>query len=427
MLSTLDFEAHTAAIAQNAALATGLVHLFAPTFQAAVIAVQLPAERRSAQHAGWSWADVGTLVEVLSAEPLAAGLSVHLGPDGPCIGRSAMQLLQPACQLLDQDWPLGSDAGTPAEQSVLVSSCWALVRAVCAELHSRIASQQQQQGGWPWDDRAQRATLLLLRLLPRLAPLLLWLGQLRGPDVEAGFASSAAGMIASCSAVFDLLASLSDMRLARLFLTIGPAGEPSDVPPWYAAASAMLRSLPALADVAQQSGGQLPSAVTSLAHCAFQFAAGTVPHPVVWKTCSGDASLDPDLVALSAAVYQLHSDACRAVHWSQQALAGGGFELPLFGTLSRLMLLALQLPSQPAASSAWPRPMAAAHCAAIQTLLTDFGRVQQLIDGDAEEAARVTHALAAALAACPQSAAEEPGLPALLNELVAMLVQVRHL
>lgn len=119
LLLTPELQNHAAAIGQDPTLSASLVRLLAPTFQAASIVVQLPLERRSARYADWGWADMGSLATVLAAEQLRAGLAAHLAADGAGVGNHTLQLLLPACQLVSLPWPLGMEAGLPAQQASL--------------------------------------------------------------------------------------------------------------------------------------------------------------------------------------------------------------------------------------------------------------------------------------------------------------------
>ena len=357
IVSSPDFAPHAAAIEQDAPLAASLVRLLAPAFQAAAIALQLPLEQRSAQHKDWSVMDASRLAVALSAESLRAGLAAHLAADGPGIGRSMLQLLQPACQLLTH-LP-GSPEGTAMQNLALVDGCWRVLGAVSAAALSCSASQWRQ-GNCSWNEAAERASRPLLQLLPQLVPLLLWREQQQEAGGSEAFVQSASIALESCRSAVQVLIWLTDMR-AKAVWAGAPLGA-LDLP-WCAAASGVLRSLPALSELVQRRGAMLRDAAQSLTPLLSLFAVGAAS-----CTCTEAGHLvrrsskqDPQLAQLSAAVFQLHTDCCRAAHCSSDPLLGAIPPADLIRAMSYAMLAADSLASV-LAGSAPLKAMATAHC-----------------------------------------------------------------
>lgn len=419
----LDFSSHAAAVQQDGSLGAGLVRLLAPAFQAAAIALQLPAEHRSSQHVAWSSRHVLSLAGVLSCNAVRAGLEVYLAADGPGIGRNALQVLQPACQLLSRV-PLDLQAATPAKQTEVVFHCFWLV-SVLSGLLARSINDQRQQGSWRWDARAQRACDLLLQLLPRAVPLLLWWEPLTGQGRSFSL-EEAAGCMAHAMATWAEL-------LEALWAPVD-AAEPdpqvslSAVAPWCAAASATLRSLAALAERTQQLDQTLAQTAEGLA--AVAIAAVDQVTTALMEACvqrsSGSSLLGDELAQITAAIFQLHTTACRAAHFSPAAWQLGPDQTPLMPALNALMLAALDLTSSQCAAQHRHslQPMAVGHCAAVLAWLGTPARVQELAATDADLCTYVACSLAAAMAVCPEAAVLDPSMHDLCCTLLNELFQV---
>ena len=418
LLDEPQFAPHATAIEQHSAVAASLVRLLAPGVEAAATALQPPTEQGSAERNKWKWQDVKGLAVVLAAQPLAAALASHLAADGPGIGTNALQLLQPACQLLS--WaPLDSWAEPAGEQpAALVDACWLLIHAVSGIL---MRSTGCESSIW-FSPRAQRASQLLLQLPEHLTPLLLWREKADEPSPAAVLACTADAMSQALKLLLWLALPPADINV----LLGRPVDSLPEWQPWCAAASALLRSLPALAELAQRCGGELPRAVAGLVGSSFPLSSGAGQVATCYAfSCNTTAcGRTPQLAALCHATFQLHTDMCRAVHWSQTAQPHGVFEPALLLALSCAMTAAAQVPSALPATAAWLPAMAAAHCEAVQTLLSVPGRVQQLAAGQPITIERSIAALAAALAALPQPAALDARLPVLLAEMTAASLQV---
>ena len=413
-----QFAPHAAAIEQHSAVAASLVRLLAPGVEAAATALQPPAEQRSAERSKWKWQDVKGLAVVLAAEPLAAGLSAHLTADGPGIGANALQLLQPACQLLSRA-PLDSWAEAAGEQpAALVDACWLLVHAVSAVL---TGSAGCESSIW-FSPRAQRASQLLLQLPERLTTLLLWREKADEPSPAAVLACTADAMSQALKLLLWLALPPADTKV----LLGRPVDSLPEWQPWCTAGSALLRSLPALAELAQRCGGELPRAVAGLAQSSFTLSggAGQVVSCYAFSCNCTACGPTPQLASLYHAAFQLQTDVCRAVHWSQTAQLAGRGDAALLQALSSSLLAVARVRSAWPATAACLPAMAAAHCEAVQTLLSVPQRVQQLAAGQPIIIETSIAALAAALAAVPQPAALDPGLPVLFAEMTAASLQV---
>lgn len=198
--------------------------------------------------------------------------------------------------------------------------------------------------------------------------------------------------------------------------------------PWCAAASGVLRSLPALSELVQRRGAMLRDAAQSLTPLLSLFAVGAAS-----CTCREAGHLvrrsskqDPQLAQFSTAVFQLHTDCCRAAHCSSDPLLGVIPPANLIRTMSHAMLAADSLASVPAGSAPL-KAMATAHCATVRWLLSSPGRVQELASGLASlvTVPMTMIGLAAALCTCPQAASLDNELPTLLAQLIDESVQVR--
>ena len=415
-----DFAAHSAAIQKNSYLTAGLAQLLAPAFQAASVELQLPAGRRLVRRGGWTLAEAGTLAAVLAVEQLHAGVSAHLTADGPGIGANALQLLQPACQLLSLALP-DRRAEAAGEQLLVLDGCWLLIRAVSTVL----ASTHNCMGSCWFEQRAQRLSQLLLQLPDWLVPYI----RRRTQATNQPPASILPCILGAMAQALKLLLWLARPPADPMVLQGRPIESLPNWQPWCAAASAMLRSLPALAELAQRSGGDLPGAVTGLVGSSFKFASGVAQSVQYWAaTCSSvewAAGTSPPLGGLCHATFQLHTDVCRAVHWSRTAQPPGVFEPALLLALSCAMAAAAQVPSALPATAAWLPAMAAAHCAAVQTVCGPPERMQQLIAAPPAVLRSSIEALAVALAALPQAAAADNELSVLLARQTVASLQVR--
>lgn len=416
---------HSAAIRHDHDLAAGLVRLMAYAFQTATIAMQLPAERLSTQHGDWNWTALQELVAVLASERLDFGIAAHLGADGLRVGRNALQLLLPACQLLNR-LPIGDEAGAPAQQAALIGGCWALLRAVCHLLRGGLQIRHEQ-GSSHWGRQEQQASQLLLQLAARFAPLLHWCEQLTQEEWGEAISNAARSMLDGYCAAVNMLTvlliigGLPGCMRSPAAAAAGPFDSPAGLVPWCAAASTWLHSLPALQALTQQQAGQLTEAAAAFVKALLEFSdcvstgaacIGLNPTDVH----SHSAAL-PDAVA---AVFQLHSDTCRAVHWDSPAAPPVLRHDRLLSILGGLMLgaavLLLHLTAEEAAAQLVP--LAAAHCAALQSLLGAPEKVQQLAAEQHLLGVRTCQGLALALAACPQMAT------ALLADLTNATLQV---
>lgn len=415
-----DFAAHAAALQRSSSLATDVVRLLAPTFQAAAVALQLPPERRSAQHRGWSWTDLSVMAVVLASTPLRSSLLAHLAADGPGIGGNALQLLQPACQILST-----APEGMPPGQTQLVNDCWAAVCCLFSTL--RILRQQLRGGFWRYK-RSQQASRLLLQMLSQLAPMLLWREQL---SVEHGFAGAANSMLTSAFIALSLLQVLTDASGTAS----AAAGSASPMPVLLqlcAAASAVLRSLPTAVELAQRHQRQLPQLAAECGEIAIATVNSAAASMLFFSRLSRSETADATIRArLSTAAFSLHSVVCRAMHFCAGTMPSASLRLDVQRVAAMLLLAARRLdqaaPAEPSSTAALPlRCMAAAHCVALLSVAGTPGWHEAQTAGPAELSSVVTEALVVALAACPEMIAAtraSPESPGMLSQLIISLLQ----
>lgn len=353
---------------------------------------------------------------VLASTPLRSSLVAHLAADGPGIGGNALQLLQPACQILST-----APEGMLPEQAQLVNDCWA---AVCCLFSTLRILRQQLRGDFWRNKRAQQASRLLLQLLPQLAPMLLWREQL---SVEHGFASAATSMLTSASIALLLLQDLMDASGTAS----AAAGSASPVPVLLqlcAAASAVLRSLPAAVELAQRHREQLPQLAADYGKIAVATAHSAATSMLLFSRQGGGDTADATIRAhLSTAAFSLHSIACRAVHFCAGTVLFGSLRLDVQRVAAMLLLAARSLdqspPAEPSSTSALPlQGMAAAHCVALRPVPGTPGWHEAQAGGPAELSSLVAESLAVALAACPKmiDSLESPGM---LSQLIISLLQ----
>ena len=438
LLTAQEFAPYAEAVGHNTALSARLVQLMLAGLPVAAVALQLPAARRTGQHSVWCWEQIRNFATVLDAEALRADLEARLAASGPGIGRTALQLLQPTCQLLIH-LPLDSVAGSPAEQALAYHSCAQLAANTCLRV-SRIIAARRLQGSWRWDEQAQHTCDLLQQLLPRLVPLLLWWEQLPAgsPCFSLLEIAPEAGMLVQNASV--LLAVMahpagSDQQQQQqqqpqqqhpsgLFHSLSAAL------PFCEAASAALCSLAALAGLAERQAGQLADiasliaadVVTDVAQIAAFFEAACSKHTISLP--------DQELRKLCTAVFALHTTACRTAYFSCTAWQPDRLQQPLLLALSSLMQaaahLASHLPSEKQARAFKKQlvPMAVGHCAAVLALLGAPTGAQQLAAADLGLCSQVAESLALAMCVCPHAPALDSGLPALFCSVAEALLKV---
>lgn len=364
--------------------------------------------------------DVRQFAVALNCEPLTTALAAHLAAAGPRVSRSALQLLQPACPLLNSA-PLGSEEGTPFQQVGLVRMCWALLHNVCTVLLDGLVD------GLPADAGVQQTSRLLLQVPLWLVPLLQWHVELLLQTGQELFQDAAVTAMQSCGKALALLSSMAVASMKPAADGEQPCSLAAPLP-YLTAASAMLRSLPGLMDFAQRHGSMMRRCadwfVGNVANAVCDIASGAAAgmKSSLHLSNLGD---DPSFDCFSAAVFQLHTQFCRAAHWSQAALPEGSAGISLLAALNALLQAAGIAHSLAAAKGTSPLgPMSAAHSVAVQVLLSGPGQARQLASSDAPACQATAGSLAAALATCPQPATLDPELPALLAQLTSASVQV---
>lgn len=420
LLSAPEFAPHAAALQQDGRIAAGLVRHLAPAFHAAVVSLLLPPEQRSAQHSGWTLSDARCSAAVMSADGMRTGLAAHLAAGGPGLGSNALQLLQPACQLLC-GMLLDGLAGAPADQAALHDACWCVLDAVA----SLLTSAQDSVGSLWLSERAQRVSQLLLQLPTQLVSLLRLRERLSASGRKPRVETARAYAMQATASVLHLLVRLAQPPHDPRLLGGRHASDLPEWQPWCAAASTALRSLPALAELVQQSGGELASAVAVLAVSSFKFASSVAQNMHYQNALL--ASQAPEATSLGTATYHLHSDCCRAVHWGLHALPAGCYEAALLSALGSALVAAAPVPLWRIGhqtTAPWLGSMAAAQCVAMQVLLPALEHEQQLKATAPTVVDTALQALAAALAACPQATTFGPELPSLLAQLTTASLQV---
>lgn len=423
-----ELAAHAIAIQHDGPLATGLVRLLAAAFQAVAVALQLPAEGRSAKHAAWTWSHLENLAYALDATALRGALEAHLASDGHGLSSAALQLLQPTCQLLGRA-PYDSRPDEPDQPSAAICSCCELGGTIGLLLSERV-QRQRQHGNWRWNEQAQRTYQLLQQLLPRLVPLLLWREQLQ-PTEDTPLEPALLYMLSGMVGVVRLLLMMT--------LLLSPAA--GQLPPtsfqslsaaegWCAGAADALRSLAVLGQLAQRHEGCIGPATADLARAIVTGVACFASH-MNDSTVKVGSMQDPDLKPLCSALFKLHTTACRAAHFSLAAWQIDGLQQPLLLTLSSLLREVTRWvwtaadAEQPRLHMSMLKPLAASHLAAVQALLGTPAQARQLATEQPVLAARVADSVALALSVCPEPLLFTPGLPDLFSALTDPLVRVR--
>lgn len=419
------FGAVATAVGQNPALAGSLAQLLAPVFQAAARLQQLPAEQRGS----WRADRLRDVALALSTEALAEGLAAYLAPAEGCISPKALQVLQSVCQLLVA--APGCNAAETGHNTALIAACWRLVRASCVAL---IGTQRLRGGYWQ-DASARQASQLLLPLLQHLPPVLLWLEQAATATSHGTLAADASDAWLGCSQAMLVVAELAHSS-GLPGGTACPVSKAADVLSWHTVASAMLRSLPVLADMSQRQPGQLAADLQLYGVTLVTFVNNSFANLATAFCTDCSTSVAGSLADLSTAIYQLHSTVCRALHFGKAWLVGAVDQL--LGAACSLMLAAVSLrtAAQAAQNPSVPplhlQSMSAAHSEALRVEVgpSSPDTVQRMAwqrVWDTQDAVCRDHlvgSLVVALTTCPEIAAFRPELPPLLGSLSNELLQV---
>ena len=312
------FEEHAAALEREPQLCDRMLALLLHSVSAAAVAAQLPPDRRPED---FSWDGVAVAARALRSPPMWPAMKcLAASPDG---GRRLIRLLTGAAQLV-QHAPLpGSlDGDTGCLTPFAINWRFCEVLASTAALFCQQPLQQQLGA-----EQSRQLAPHLLRALPKLpAALAVGLRDSVPPRHIALFCDSWCGIL-------PLLISMLEQRLPQA------GGVPvmrgvEDAAAWCGGTAAAQRSLPLLAQAAQQLSepGFDPRLVTApdnaaLLICRLAGEAAAAASPAAAGLAGAPSPPDASAVAHAAAsMWQLHSAACRLAHWAYTS--SGSQQLP---------------------------------------------------------------------------------------------------
>ena len=319
------FAAHQAALQRQPQLGRSLVQLLVPAIASNAVSLALPPERRPHQYCSWPVAV--SLAGALSADALAAARAEAL--EAPGAADSCARLLQAAARLV-QLAPFSEDSGSEEVRGMVQM----LELLGCAARSQRLSQQRRQAAGTAASVQQllvqRQQALPLLQLAPKLAAVL------HANTQPRNLVAMGASPGLAIAQVLHLLYSVGDpagATGARVVIGALEAGAVNGatakscaarLTEWCAAAAGSLALVPALAQLvlAARLQGESAAAVArganSMAVMAMGLADGAAEDGSVLPTLArSDAA---QLEAASAAAWQLHSSACRLVHW----VAAGG-------------------------------------------------------------------------------------------------------
>lgn len=290
------FAAHAERLWGDGQLCSGLLQVLLPGISAAAVGLQLPPERCLA---GYTWQNAACVAGFVSACPAGAlNEALHAKPE------TTRRLLAAATQLLQQ-CPSAAPAPADLAAADMLESTLPFIWQLGAAASAQPPAAEGAMLGQP------RLARQVLGTLPRVGEALAAAAQ--GPGLGP---SISARLVGSAAQVAVVLATTAGAARPAM-----PPGQ--DSPAWLCAAAAAVRWLPSLLAV---NGQHLrhPEGAAALLHSTEAAAAALDLAMQVGRGCYAGVQLPGAASAACrasnwdeqlSALWELHTVACRLVHW----------------------------------------------------------------------------------------------------------------